>query len=134
MNKVNLVQLPSGSIDIVFDGITSSLEFNCSCTDALPYCNAQCCRLRSLYGVPLYETERYNFKWDKARQVKTDDGVFNILQSKPEDGSCAHLLGNGLCEVHEAKPKNCKNWHCSPGGVGEGITIRANGWILLKKE
>jgi hypothetical protein len=122
---MELVNLPSGSIDLVHDSISLSMQFNCSCDDALPFCKAQCCRLRSLYGVPIESDEVHKFKTDVH-------GDLVILQKKVDD-SCTYLE-NDRCSVHVDKPKNCSNWHCSPGGVGEGITVRANGWILLKRE
>jgi Fe-S-cluster containining protein len=60
-------------------------------------------------------------------------GPLVTLEKDPKTDACVYL-DHSKCSIHEMKPENCKDWHCSPGGVGEGIKERANGWILLKKE
>jgi Fe-S-cluster containining protein len=123
---MNLVQVQSGTIDLQFDGKTLAMEFNCSCEDALPYCQALCCRMRTFYGVEVTEAEKNKF------DVMYRDGKL-VLSSRQDNDACSYLDGNS-CMVHSIKPERCKEWHCSPNGVGEGIKVRGTGWLLIKKE
>lgn len=126
--KVQLKSVPTGSIDLVFNGMYSRLQFNCGCLDALPYCRAMCCRLRQVVGVELNEAEQLSFP--ERVQTKAPNGLV-VLQSEPGTGNCIYLNEEDQCKVHQAKPEKCKNWHCSPGGVGEDISRRDKGWMLM---
>lgn len=117
---MRLATVPSGTIDLVFDGHEVLLQFNCSCTDAMPYCHAMCCRLRPTHNVKLTEAEA-------ARLKSYRHGTLPILEHR--DGHCTYLEGNA-CSIYADRPNGCATWHCSPGGVGEGITMRDGGWAL----
>ena len=126
--STTLVTLPSGTIDMVLEGGEAVLQFNTTCQDALPYCKAMCCRNRDKFNVPLESDERDKYKhW---QYPMFEQNVY-LLQYN-EDKECAYLC-NDLCKVHEDKPRGCQSWHCSPGGKGEGVTVRGDGWIMSPK-
>lgn len=127
--KTELVKLPSGSIDLVHTLGLVLLQFNASCQDALPYCHAQCCKMRHLYSVPLTDAEAKRL----GAIVGADDRLYLPASSvMPTD--CMYLEGES-CSLHAegAKPQACIEWHCSPGGnPGDPmIKIRAKGWALV---
>lgn len=124
MNSNVIKDTPTGPIEIVFDGKQLVLQFNCSCEDAMPMCNAACCRYRPFYNVTVSEDEKSKF----LTQPNPDNPELHILQNRND--TCVYLK-DCKCEVHADKPSNCASWHCSPRGVGEGITRRQNGWVLL---
>lgn len=131
--KVNTIaEVPSGTIDIVTTPDKVRIEFNCSCDDALPWCQAVCCRNRQWNNVLIEDDEKDKF--DKAIPHPSQPQL-TILQ--PENGHCGYFDSEGCrCKIHEDKPRQCGNWHCSPmgggpDGTGEGITQRDQGFILL---
>lgn len=122
-----LKKLPSGTIDIVTNGPITLLQFNCGCLDALPYCRAMCCRSRLAYNTSLTQIE---IETNKFEMLPGPGGM--VLQTKVDNDWECHYLGDDCkCKVHEDKPENCKNWHCSPGGPTKGITVREKGFVLL---
>jgi hypothetical protein len=124
--STRIVNLPSGSIDIVHDGPLVLLQFNCSCADALPYCHGMCCSMQMAYSAEMTQEESNRL----GSRVVNEKLVLPVLDNKP--WQCKYQSDiNGLCTVHDMKPENCKNWHCSPQGMGEGITKRAQGWVML---
>lgn len=133
--KRTLVQLPSGSVDVVerVDGHVTMLmtQFNCSCNDAQPYCRSMCCRMQNMYSAELNEEEAARLGARVIERVGHPDLI--VIQTKMSNASeCMHFDNYALrCGVQATKPQQCKDWHCSPGGVGEGITRRANGWVML---
>jgi Fe-S-cluster containining protein len=118
---MTIKEVESGTIDVVFNGVFSTLQFNCSCEDALPVCKAICGRMRIAGGATamLEESEK-----DKFQNL---DGQ---LLADPRTRACVYLGEDCKCTVHDDKPKICKAWHCSPGGKGEGIKYRSTGWLL----
>lgn len=124
--RVTLRDLPSGKIELVLLKSTLPvLQFNSSCQDALPFCKAMCCRMRSGVNVELLPQE---YQTLLCHTTKT--GMV-VLDSKPEDDSCVYLdEQTDLCKIHSEKPVNCGNWHCSPNGVGEHLTKKDHGWFL----
>lgn len=123
-----IAEVASGSIEMVFDGDSQLLQFNCSCDDALPYCRAMCCRHRPYFNILLESDEIEKFK-SVPHPQRTE--LF-ILQ---EEGSRCVYLNNDTCDcvVHTDKPKACAAYHCSPGGVGDNIKMRDVGWLLLPR-
>jgi len=124
-----LAVVDSGRIDMVWNGAFSRVEFNCSCLDALPYCKGMCCRLRAGYSIELEEDEIALFE---NKEHPTRKGV-RILKSKEDGLNCYYLTKEGLCSIHERKPRMCRRWHCSPGGERDDNTIerRDAGWLLM---
>src|SRR5258708_7773689 len=121
--RATLVDLPSGKIELVLvGGVMPVLEFNCACTDALPYCLASCCRMRSGTNVALTDEEA-----GRLKSVERGKGL-HVLQANPDD-SCIYLDSQScLCKIHTTgKPQACGNFHCSPNGMGEGITHKDKG-------
>jgi len=112
----------SGTIDIVENEDKQYLQFNCSCADALPFCKAMCCKGRPRFNVQLMDGESEKFK-----SILHPNGSLKILDHNA--GSCCYLKDN-KCLVHDDKPEICGKWHCSPGGVGEGIKLRDKGWVF----
>jgi len=122
--RTTIASTKSGPIELVLiQGAAMTLQFNCECLDALPYCKAMCCRLRSGLNVLLDVDEVQKFK---SRPFKGH----HILQSQPETDACVYLSRDCLCQTHSDKPRMCKAWHCSPGGKGEGIEVRDSGWFM----
>lgn len=114
-----LSQTPNGKIEIVESQGVSFLQFNGPCEEMLPYCGACCCRGRDVFGVLLTEEEATRL------QHRTRNGI-KILASNGT--RCAYLNDDCRCNVHDEKPKVCREWHCSPGGEG---TNKGNGWMML---
>lgn len=127
-SKIVIKEVPSGKIEMIFDGEVQLLQFNCSCDDALPYCRAMCCRHRPYFNVLLEPHEIT--KYESTAHLQHPD-LF-VLQ---ENGTrCTYLDDNSCrCAVHDDKPKSCSRYHCSPGGVGDGINLRDVGWMLLPR-
>lgn len=123
MNAIRLVELPSGSIDLLGDDRALVVQFNASCEDALPYCKAVCCKGRGHTWLELEEDEAVKFRHDR-------DAAGRLILRADGD-RCSYLAEGDLCSVHEDKPHFCAAWHCSPGGVGENITKRGEGWALI---
>jgi hypothetical protein len=123
-HKTILVELSSGNIELTSNNQGEPIiQFNCECEDALPYCKAMCCKGRPTYNV-LVSPDRK----DLCPEPHPDDNDLMIL---PTEGNCCkYLSNNNMCSVHDNKPKDCMNWHCSPGGVGENIINRCGGWNL----
>lgn len=129
LDRTILRQVPSGSIDLVFDGRQLIVEFNCECMDALPWCKAACCRYRPFYNVALKDDEI-----DKFENVAPDEGsthTSGMRVLKHINGHCAYLNDDSLCSVHNDKPCVCKRWHCSPNGGDSNVETRGAGWVLL---
>lgn len=128
VHKLTLYSLQSGSIDIVPAANGEPLlQFNCSCSDALPFCKAMCCKARPLYNI-LVPDDRPDLN---SVQHPYSDSL-KVLSSN--GNCCSYLSSENRCTIHDKKPEYCKGWHCSPGGVGENIINRANGWILRISE
>jgi hypothetical protein len=126
MSKIQIKEVESGTIDLYFNGQQQLLQFNCSCDDALPYCKAMCCRNRPAYNVLLNKEEEEQF----GKQLPyPHDSDLKILDHT--GGHCIYLTEECRCSVQETKPAICKRWHCSPGGVGEGIDLWDSGWALV---
>lgn len=126
---MKIADVPSGAIELVFDGKELTLQFNCSCDDALPWCHAICCRLRPHYNTLLSaaDVQRAHFA---TRVVKG----LPVLDWQDATGNCTYLEEPGRCGVHGDKPVACQRWHCSPGGVGDALVERGSGWILLPRD
>src|SRR5271157_249881 len=124
-----LKNLESGTIDLEVISGVMFLQFNCNCEDALPYCQAMCCKMRYIYNAKISEDEANSFK---NIVVKNKDGEqVRVLQWKP-DFTCIYLEEN-KCSIHSAKPYSCRSEHCSPRGNpnDESIVKRDKGWMLL---
>jgi Predicted Fe-S-cluster oxidoreductase len=121
--RTTLTELPTGKIELVNDNGQVFLQFNCSCLDALPYCQAICC-----VGRPKYNVELLFSEWGKY--PGRTQGTIEVLDYQ-DDGHCVyHEPNTNLCAIHSTKPIMCKVTHCSPGGVGEGLLNRQKGWLL----
>lgn len=131
-----LKEVESGKIELVEVGNELRLQFNCSCMDALPMCRAMCCRMQQQYSaivtpedmIRLWMTPRLRLGQDADTGAVA---VQNFVPVKEDKKNECLYLDELLCSVHGAKPAMCRKWHCSPGGVGEGLEIRASGWRLV---
>lgn len=126
---VTIKEVPSGTIDVVHVKQGQLLQFNCSCADALPYCKGMCCGMRHMYNTHLTDEEAASGKY-AVLNLSTRPGE-NFIAFDPDTKHCIHQTSAGFCGVHLDKPESCGNWHCSPGGVGEGVTRRSGGWFML---
>jgi hypothetical protein len=124
--KHQIAKVESGTIDLVHINNQLLLQFNCSCIDAIPFCQATCCKMQHLLVVEL--TDKEILRLGKRK------GTENLIQIKTDSTECKFLNEKNLCSIQATKPEKCKSWHCSPGGVGEGITYRANGWMMLPSQ
>lgn len=125
-----LEQLKSGSIDVVWNGVFASVQFNCDCTDAVHLCHGMCCRRRSGYTVDLEISEYGRYRSDPHPTRP----FVNILATKKDGMACFYLdEEKGSCTIYERRPKMCRQWHCSPGGSKNDVEIerRDAGWMLL---
>jgi Fe-S-cluster containining protein len=122
-----LEQTAKGPIQIVWNGVFASVQFNTDCLDALHLCHGMCCRSRSGYSVEL-EPDEVDLYWHRQHPTSK----VPILQTK-EDGSCVYLTEEGRCGTYKTRPKMCRQWHCSPHGqMGDAeIERRDAGWMLL---
>lgn len=132
--KNTLVQLPSGTIDLVIrkekDAASLFLQFNTTCAEALPYCGAMCCRMQSVYSAIMTEKEGLEFGF-RTLTEQAGDKLIMPTKASPLLNECKHLTSENLCSVDNIKPATCRNWHCSPEGKGDGIITHAQGWLLL---
>lgn len=120
---------PSGTIDLVWNGVSLRMEFNCKCLDALPFCKGMCCRRPMGFSVELEADELWKFP---HREHPTQKGVF-ILAVDEKTRACVYLDDEtSKCKIHDRKPKMCSRWGCSPGTEKEdaGIERRDAGWAL----
>lgn len=134
---MKLVTLQSGTIDLVEVQGELLLQFNASCMDALPYCHGMCCRMQHAYSAEITLADLLGGNEPRmpliARSAMSEDGRgILVLPVKTENESeCLFVDQEHMCSIHQCKPENCRNWHCSPGGVGEGLKTRAIGWRLI---
>jgi hypothetical protein len=121
-----LKEVPSGKIELVDNGVYSTLQFNCHCLDALPFCKAMCCRLRQGFTVMMTPN-------DDASKYKTKPHPQNpelkILQHDADGKQCTYLSDKFECTIHTDSPWMCGAYHCSPGGKGDRVQYRDGGWI-----
>lgn len=126
-----LVETKSGPVELVKIGPAMFLQFNCDCSDALPYCQAMCCRMRMAYNVELTEEEAIRLK---GLDAENDGRKLKVLPVK-DMGSwdCAYLTDDSKCSVQEEKPSHCRDWHCSPKGNRDDPTVtrRDMGWMMM---
>lgn len=125
MEKLTLVHVQSGTIDLVWNGIEAILQFNANCVDCLPYCKAMCCRS---FSIGLDDDEKQKFT-----QIRKHPFIPNgAMLLRNEDRSCVYLQDDCKCGVHNDKPRMCKRFACSPGCQpgDETITRRDAGWKL----
>lgn len=115
------------AITFVRQGPFLLLQFNMSCAEALPVCQAMCCRMRRWYNVHLTSEEIEHGGYE----TQTWESGKVVLKQTPE-GDCIYLK-DSKCSIYSRRPKDCVAWHCSPGGNpgDESITKRAQGWIMV---
>jgi Fe-S-cluster containining protein len=123
-----LRELNSGAIELVWDGVFTRIEFNCSCLEALPFCNAMCCRQRPGYSIELEDHELSKF----AHKSHPSYPDIQLVQTAGNGLDCIYLE-DGKCSVHTDKPEMCQKWHCSPRGEVSDSRIerRDAGWMLM---
>ncbi len=112
-----LKKLKSGAIEL--DG--EYLQFNCTCDDAMPYCQALCCRQRPRFNVPLESVDLF--------PLADQERMGELVVLRHEGDRCCYLEGT-RCGVQAHKPSVCRRWHCSPKGKGKGLTEFGRGWRL----
>lgn len=125
-----VVETKSGPIELVKEGPVMFLQFNCNCDDALPYCQAMCCRMRMAYNVELHPEEVEKFKGNQ--QIVNNRELYVLPIKDATTWDCSYL-SDCRCTVHEDKPKRCRGWHCSPRGNinDETITKRDKGFAIM---
>lgn len=129
-SRVTLLEVPSGKVEMVFNGAWTLLQFNVEdCREVLHLCHAQCCRS---FSIGLEEEEAHKFKTKPHPISKQPTLLRNDLNV------CNYLQEDCKCQVHTDKPAMCRRFHCSPGGAlnDKTITRRDAGWLinLVRKE
>ena len=121
-----LKEVPSGKIELIFNGVYSTLNFNCHCLDALPFCKAMCCRMRQGFTVLLREDEVSKYKSEPYRK----DQSLRVLQRSADGNACTYLDQEKCqCTIHGSSPQMCQDYHCSVEGKGDGVKYRDGGWL-----
>jgi Fe-S-cluster containining protein len=124
--RQTLKEVPSGKIELVWNGVYSTLQFNCDCMDAIPFCKAMCCRLRQGFTVLLKAGEVSKYK----NRPFPQDPQLRVLQRSEDGNSCYYLDSEkSLCTIHGDHPEMCRVYHCSPQGKGDGVKHRDGGWL-----
>jgi len=125
-DRQTLKEVPSGKIELVFNGVYSTLQFNCHCLDALPYCKAMCCRLRQGFTVLLTEEEKHKYE----SKPYARDASLRVLQTSKDGQACYYLDQEKYqCTIHDHSPWMCGVYHCSPEGKGDRVKYRDAGWL-----
>lgn len=111
-------------ITLVRQGPFLLVQFNTTCEQSLPACDAMCCRMRPWFNVKVNEDEAHLY------HTEIKDGV-RVLSAMP-NGDCVYLH-NARCSIYASRPHQCRQWHCSPKGNQDDRQIidRANGWLLM---
>lgn len=90
------------------------LLFDCECTDALPYCKAQCC---ALLGTVVRPSELE----ETAYRVDFDETLGAFVLRRDADGFCTYLdRGCRACSIYEERPQTCRDFHCTRGATQRG--------------
>ena len=138
-----LAEVASGRIEIVFNGLFNALQFNSDCSDALPYCNAACCRY---IGVPI-EAPTCARDWDDWRWYLAHEGS-TIYKDSGQwylnvETRCGHLTPELTCAIYETRPETCAEYDPSacewqdPDGVWEihlGTPEELEAFLRKKKD
>ena len=103
------------------------LQFNTSCEEALPLCQAMCCRMRKWYNVHLTDDE---IRSGQYRTQTWDTG--QVVLAETSEGDCTYLEA-GRCSIYSRRPRDCQRWHCSPRGNPDDplIEVRGQGWMMV---
>ena len=124
--RTTLKELPSGKIELVWNGVYSTLQFNVHCLDALPFCKAMCCRMRQGFSVMLKPEEIGKYK-SRPHPLNPET---HIVQTDSSGQHCTYLdSGSCQCTIHDHSPWMCGAYHCSPGGKGDRVEHRDGGWL-----
>lgn len=130
MEKLTTIaKVASGTVDLVWNGVFASVQFNADCTDVLHLCHGMCCTRRAGFVVELEENEKGGRYFSVPHPTRP--GV-EILRSK-NDGSRCIYQDDAKCTIYQDRPKMCRQWHCSPEGqkLDTEIERRDAGWMLL---
>jgi len=114
--KQVIASFPSGEIRIETGADGAWLLFDCDCTDALPYCKAQCCALKGTSLHPEEEALNYDAVWDEMTNT--------MVLRRDADGFCTYLdRSTRRCEIYVQRPQTCRDFHCSRGGPMRGFKL-----------
>ena len=124
--RQTLVEVASGKVELVWNGVYSTLQFNAACTDVVHLCKGMCCRLRQGFTVLLRADEVGKFE----SKPYPRDASLHVLQTSPDGNACFYLeQEKSLCKIHGKAPQMCQDYHCSPEGKGDGVKYRDGGWL-----
>ncbi|MEZ2278088.1 MAG: YkgJ family cysteine cluster protein [Microcoleus sp.] len=100
-------------LELGADGVW--LQFDCDCTDALPYCQAQCCALIGTAVTP-EEISIFDYPVDISDFTTTQ-----LVMERGADGFCRCLdRDNRTCKIYDNRPATCRNFHCTRGADVRG--------------
>lgn len=103
-------------LELGADGVW--LQFDCECTDALPYCQAQCCALIGTALLP-EELAKFDYPVDYSPQDSTP-----FTMQRGADGFCECLnRSNRTCTIYENRPHTCQSFHCTRGADMRGFKL-----------
>ena len=103
-------------LELGADGVW--IQFDCECTDALPYCQAQCC---ALIGTAVLPEELANF--DYPVDYSPEDSTPFTMQ-RDADGFCKCLdRSSRACSIYENRPQTCRAFHCTRGADVRGFKL-----------
>lgn len=123
IHKETIRKVPSGTIDMAVGADGVYLQFNCDCSDALPYCKAACCCL------PGIEVEKDELCTDLDKMtlpvVTNEEG--NEEMKRGADGFCVlNSPTTKLCTRYDERPETCREFHCSRGHGMRGWRLDLN--------
>lgn len=112
--KLVIAELPSGEVRIESGSDGTYLLFDCDCTDALPFCRAQCCALKGTAITPdEYDEGKYFSEWS--------DEINAMVLRRDSDGRCCYLnRENCSCSIYNQRPQVCQAFHCTRGAEVRG--------------
>lgn len=116
-NKL-IAMVDSGSISLEQGADGLWMRFDCDCTDALPYCQAQCCGLIGTFVFP----EEIGTEVGKIfPSLVESDSSGRWVMKRDSDGFC-HCLDRETrtCEIYSDRPNTCRSFHCTRGAEVRG--------------
>jgi len=103
-------------LELGADGVW--LQFDCDCTDALPYCQAQCCALIGTAVLP-EELSKFDYPVDYSPEDSTP-----FTMQRDADGFCKCLdRTSRTCSIYENRPQTCQAFHCTRGASVRGFKL-----------
>ena len=99
------------------------LRFHGTCLEALPFCEAMCCRHQwevkvseGEYKSNRYRAGRFCDLTDRECDSNSDSCPhLRYILEKKADRSCVYLNEENRCSIYQDRPQACRNFSCSGG-------------------